>query len=532
MALARYYIAEGFGSEALGVLGLISSEDQTAGANPQFRVAHALANMLMYRYQEAINDLSMDVLGLDADAALWRGLAAAGAHDWRQARSNLMTAQKIMGHYPAAWQARAKVALARSALELGEPSSAMQAIATLPPAAVPADVAAEALLVRASLELLSNKTDVALSLYQQVAASPYRPAAVRATLEEILLKQRLGKMKSEEAIDALERLRFQWRGDEVELRTLTELGNLYVGAGRYRDGLDTMRLAVRHFAQNDQSRATATKMADIFQDLYLNGKADSMKPIEALGLFYDFRELTPVGAQGDEMIRKLADRLVSVDLLDPAAELLQHQVDQRLDGVAKASVAARLAVIYLMDRKAEKALDVIRSSKQTRLPDDLLAQRSLLEARALGDLKQYDQALELIVADDSAEANRVRADLLWQAQRWAEAGAKDEELIGTRFQDNTPLTDPERLQVMRAAVAYSLAGDMSSLARLRTRFGAKMAASPDSRGFDVVTQGNDTTGVDYRTLVKRLAAVDTLEGFMTDFHARYGSGGMMQPVSN
>ncbi|MBI1210578.1 MAG: hypothetical protein GC190_03880 [Alphaproteobacteria bacterium] len=532
MALARYYIAEGFGSEALGVLGLIASEDQTAAANPQFRVAHALANMLMGRYHEAIDDLSMDVLGLDPDAALWRGLAAAGARQWRQARSNLMTAQKIMGHYPARWRARAKVALARAALELGEPSSAMQAIATLPQAAVSADVAAEALLVRARLELLSNKAEVALALYQQVAASPYKPAAMRAVLEGTLLKQHLGKIKPEQAIDALERLRFQWRGDDIELKTLTELGNLYVAAGRYRDGLDTMRLAVRHFSQEDQARVTATKMAKIFEDLFLNGKADSMKPIEALGLFYDFRELTPVGAQGDEMIRKLADRLVSVDLLGSAAELLQHQVDQRLDGVAKASVAARLAVIYLMDRKPEKALDVIRSSKQTRLPDDLLAQRSLLEARALGDLKQYDQALELIATDDSAEAKRLRADLSWQAQHWADAGAQSEDLLGTRYEDTKPLTDDERMEVMRSAVAYSLAGDMSSLARLRTRFGTKMSASADARGFDVVTQGNDTTGVDYRTLVKRLAAVDVLEGFMADFHARYGSGGMSQPVAN
>jgi hypothetical protein len=232
------------------------------------------------------------------------------------------------------------------------------------------------------------------------------------------------------------------------------------------------------------------------------------------------------------MIRKLADRLVSVDLLGPAAELLQHQVDQRLDGVAKASVAARLAVIYLMDRKAEKALDAIRGSKQTRLPDDLLAQRALLEARALGDLKQYDQALELIATDDNTEANRLRADLLWQAQRWGDAAAIDEQLVGTRFQDATPLTDLERTQVMRSAVAYSLAGDMAALARLRTRFGGKMAASPDARGFDVVTQGNDTTGVDYRTLVKRLASVDTLQAFMTDFRARYGSGGMSAPVAN
>jgi hypothetical protein len=37
--------------------------------------------------------------------------------------------------------------------------------------------------------------------------------------------------------------------------------------------------------------------------------------------------------------------LVSVEFLPQAAELLQHQVDQRLEGIAKASVATRLALI-------------------------------------------------------------------------------------------------------------------------------------------------------------------------------------------
>ena len=80
-----------------------------------------------------------------------------------------------------------------------------------------------------------------------------------------------------------------------------------------------------------------------------------MPAIDALSLFYDFRDLTPVGRRGDEMIRKLADRLVSVDLLDQAAELLQHQVDNRLQGAARAQVAVRLAVIYLMARKPDRA---------------------------------------------------------------------------------------------------------------------------------------------------------------------------------
>ncbi len=43
--------------------------------------------------------------------------------------------------------------------------------------------------------------------------------------------------------------------------------------------------------------------------LFLAGKGDALPPIAALGLFYDFRELTPIGRRGDEMIRRLADRL-------------------------------------------------------------------------------------------------------------------------------------------------------------------------------------------------------------------------------
>ena len=42
--------------------------------------------------------------------------------------------------------------------------------------------------------------------------------------------------------------------------------------------------------------------------------------------------MTPIGRQGDEMVRLLAKRLVEVDLLDQATELLRHQVDNRLKG--------------------------------------------------------------------------------------------------------------------------------------------------------------------------------------------------------
>ena len=42
---------------------------------------------------------------------------------------------------------------------------------------------------------------------------------------------------------------------------------------------------------------------------------------------------------GDLLVRKLARRLVDVDLLDQATALLKYQVENRLDGIAKAQVA-------------------------------------------------------------------------------------------------------------------------------------------------------------------------------------------------
>ena len=526
MSLARYYIAEGFAAEALGVLRNIAREDKTAEASAPFRVARAVANLIMARPREALNDLSMEALGNDPHAALWRGLAAAGLRDWRLARSNLMAATKVLNRYPPVWQARARNALAKAALALNEPSSAMQALVGMPQHGMPVDVEADTKLVRASLDVVSNKIDAAIAAYDALTNSPYRPAAARAKLESTLLKAAKGKIKSAQAIDALERLRFQWRGDDTELKTLTELGKLYVAADRVRDGLSTMRLAVRHFSGTDEARATASQMAKIFEELFLGGKVDGLPPVQALALFYDFRELTPVGAQGDEMIRKLSDRLVSVDLLPQAAELLQHQVDHRLDGIAKASVATRLSLIYLLDRKAEKALGVIRGSKQTQLPDELIAQRNLIEARALADLRMYDESIDLIAADLSSEADRLRADIYWDSQRWPDAAAKAEAMLGVRYQDFTPLTQGERDDLMRACVAYTLAGDSASLERLRTRFAAKMAQSPDAKAFALVTQAPDVTGEDYKNLVKRVSSADTLNAFLQDFRKRYGAGGV------
>ncbi len=48
-----------------------------------------------------------------------------------------------------------------------------------------------------------------------------------------------------------------------------------------------------------------------------------------------------------------------------------------------------------------------------------------------------------------------------------------------------------------------------------------MKASPDASAFAVVTQRIDTQGVAFRDVAGKIASIDTLESFMTDFKKHY-----------
>jgi hypothetical protein len=268
--------------------------------------------------------------------------------------------------------------------------------------------------------------------------------------------------------------------------------------------------------QRIQDEAMAT-----FDSLFLAGKGDTMPAIDALSLFYDFRELTPIGRRGDELIRRLADRLVAVDLLDQAAELLQHQVDNRLQGAARAQVATRLAVIYLMNRKPDRALAALRATRTAELTNELRNLRLLLEARVLSDTGRHDVALEVIHNVEGREAIRLRSDIHWAARRWGLAAEQIELLYGERWREWEPLSDAERLDILRAAIGYALAEDAIGLTRFREKYAAKMAEGPDRRAFEVVSTPLGSSGGEFREIAKMVASVDTLDAFLRDMRARF-----------
>jgi len=518
--LARFYLAAGMSAEAKAVLDVEHSDakgdDDVTGS-----VLTSISDLMLHRPDEALKELSNPRVGNQFDAPVWRAVALADLERWPEAQASFTNVDGAMSSLPVELQRMALRRALETAIAVRDFAAADRMLNEIKALGVPPAMQPALDVLIGRLNEALGRTSDALAKYREAAASADREAAARGRLREILLRYSTGELSRKDAVMALETLTTIWRGDEVEVEGLKLLAHLYTEDGRYRAAFHVMRNALLVAPKSTFTRDIQDEAGASFDKLFLGGKADAMPPVEALGLFYDYRDLTPIGWRGDEMIRRLADRLVSVDLLDQAAELLQHQVDHRLQGGARAQVATRLAVIYLMNHKPERAIATLRATRTAELSNELREQRLLLEARALSESGRHDLALELIANIDNHEATRLRSDILWAAKRWRAAGEQIETLYGERWRDFTPLTDTERFDILRAAIGYSLGDEPIGLARLRERYMAKMAGTPDARAFDVVSSPVGGTGPEFEDVARKITGVDSLEAFLRDMRTRY-----------
>ena len=526
--LARFYLAKDMAPEAKAVLDVALSDQHSDDVTGS--VLTAVADVMLDRPEEALKVLAKPQVGNQQDAPVWRAIALARQGRWADAQKIFKTISAAIGALPIELQRMAMKEALRSAIEVRDFNSATRVVNEIETVGVTPDLEPTINVLIGRLYEGLGRNEDALSSYRAAATSGNRRAAAQGRLREIALTFATGGMGRKDVINDLETLTTVWRGDETETEGLKLLAHLYTEESRYRDAFHVMRTALLAHPNSDLTRKIQDEAAVTFESLFLGGKGEALPPIEALGLFYDFRELTPIGRRGDEMIRRLADRLVSVDLLDQAAELLQHQVDHRLQGGARAQVATRLAVVYLMNRKPDRALATLQKTRAADLSNDLRDQRLLLEARAMSNLGRHDLALELITNINSREAMRLRSDILWAARRWRDAGEQIELLYGNRWREFAPLNDTERSDILRAAICYALSEESIGVARLREKYEAKFSDGADRRAFEVVTAPIGASGTEFQDIAKKVASVDTLDAFLRDLSTRYPEASAAPPA--
>jgi hypothetical protein len=523
IALARFLLANGLGAETLGMIDVAIDRDPAVQGDPHALALAGVASLTMGRIDDAHAAFSAPELRNDPGSAPWLAMIAAQREEWEEASRRFAAGRELLFDYAPEWRARLHVKHAETALELNDIAAATELLRLLDQDEPDELTAARGEWLRARLSVANGNVSDALQRLETLSRSGLPEIEALALLELYQIQIANDLIAPDEAVEALEMLRLRWRGDTTELDTMTLLGQLYVREGQYSEGLDIMRTARAQFPETRAARRTGQEMAQIFNDLFLEGAADRMDPIEAVALFYEHSYLTPIGSDGDRMIRRLADRLVAFDLLEPAAQLLAHQVNERLrEPAARARVGTDLAVIFLMDHRPSEALTVIRSTRVAGLPVTLVDERRILEARALSELGRHDHALELIERDTSERARRLRADVAWARRDWPDAGRRIEAALADRWNQGGALNLDEQADVLRAAIAYNLAGDRAAIDRLTERYGAMMAETDEADAFSVLTSRNAASG-DTRIgdLARQIAGVDTLDAFMGRFRERF-----------
>lgn len=523
LALARFFLARGRAADALGVIGEIARLRPDLESSPEILALRGAAHLLQGGYAEALADFSHPKLANLPELEPWRGMLAAARGAWLDAFNRFDESDSLIAHYPAWLAGRIGLLAAEAALVINDVDAARARLGAPAIKALKGPDRHYAEVLRGHLLKKVGDTERAKQVWRSVIRDGDRLSRAKAQFAETDTLYVQGAIDVQAAIERLERLAFGWRGDVFEFDLLNRLATLKATAQDYRGALASLRSAVTYFESVHGAQASAADMNDQFRALFLGNAADSMSPVVALGLFDEFRELIPAGKDGDVMIRKLAERLARVDLLDDAAGLLERQMSTRLTGTAKAEVGARLAAIRLAANRPEEALGAILGSAEPNLPEDLARQRGLLRARAEAKLGRTDLALQIAAADDSREADALRLEIFWRKSMWREAAA-----LLARWMDKTDPADAAKLDEAKArivlnwAVALALGKDTAGIEMLRERFAARFGGGPYGRLFNAIVGNDGAPPEDYHALAKQVADLDTLDGFVSGYRETSG----------
>jgi tetratricopeptide (TPR) repeat protein len=528
--LCRFYMARGLYAEAKGMADLVLSDAKAGFEETAALMLRAIGNILMDRPEQGLKDLVNPVIGTNYDPQMWRALAAARLGKWAEAREKFKNVEFAIASLPLELQRIVLVDAMRASLEVKDYSGAARRRSDL-------DVVGLAPEMKPSVSVLRGRLAEALGYdrdaqgdYRTAMRSPDRAAAAEGKLLDIILRQKREEVSQPDALRDLETLAMTWRGDAIEVQTLQMIARIYADTGRYGEALAAVRTATKLEPNSEISRQGQDMAAALFAQLFLGPKGEDLPPIEALGMFFEFRDLTPIGRRGDEMIRRLADRLVSVDLLDQATELLQYQVDKRLEGAARAQVAARLAMVYLTNRKPDRAIASLRSTRIADLSGELRQQRLLLESRAQSDVGRHDLALDIISNLSGREAVRLRSDIYWASRKWRESAEQIELYYADRWRDFKPLNQLEKGDVIRAVVGYALADDVIGLSRFREKYAPLMSGEADRFAFETAGKPGAASSAEFAQIAKMAAGVDTLDGFLREMKTRFPDATARAPL--
>ena len=520
LRLAQLHFANSRYADVIGILRVIEADEPTFVNDPVFRALRGASYFSLADLKRARRDLFHNSLDPYNEISLWRGAVDAVDGKWVKALRHFSRSDYIIRSYPRRLRIDLGLLAAETAWQGGDVVLTKYHLATVDALKPGRSFAPRLQFLRGHLLAKTLYPEDAVEYWNRAMEGADPKIRVRAALAktEILLKH--GKIDLKKAAEELEKLRYVWRGDRLEFEVLTRLGRAYLDTGDFKNGLLTLRDAARYYPKFPETDGVVKRMRKAFVKLYVGGRADKLPPLVSLALYDEFRELTPPGKVGNDLIAKLARRLVGVDLLDRSAILLKHLVDERLTGTERLEAANQLGLVYLLDRKPDQALATLSGELPADIAPKVTLSRRLLRARALGELARYKEALTLLKSDKSRDAELLRAEIYWRLKTWGEAAKAYGSLVDIDGSKQIGFSDTRQRYVLNLVISLALSEDARGLDSVRKRFAARMAKTRYRDAFNLVSGHSGPVPSSYWLITQKVAEVDLFRTFMKSYREK------------
>lgn len=529
--LAELYFGQGMANEALGVLGRIRNDDIEYFRAQKLAAMEGAAHLLKYRLPEAELSLTSDALKGDEEADLLLKTVRAMQDPLADPVPYMQMNDSFIRQYPPTLRQRLAIIAANQAIQKRDLKTPVEIFNSLQEDKVSREIEDYLSFLQGKVSSEMGRVNEAEKIWKDLANKVEdRQFRARAEFALVLLQLREEQITPEEALKRLDRLRIVWRGDDLERSLLMLVGQLNTNLGNYWDGMKAWEELMQYYPNTPEASEAYQRLVETFRMVFLDGGVKDMDPVKALALYSEFQELTPLGADGIRMVQNLVDQLVSVDLLDQAAERLQGLVEYRLQGEEKSKGGARLAVIHLLNREPEKAISALQMSRDENASAALIHERNRIAAQALIDLKRYDQALTMIEGDYTPEGESVRLEAYTRKEDWAYAADILENTLRSRPELDAPFTTEQGQQLVQLTLAYIFLGEAEQLSYLREAYAPLMANNKFKDEFLFLTQ--ETPAVGSANFQKVSESISNMRSFMDHYRNRLKTESLSQAVGN
>ena len=493
LELARYHLSKGMAAEALAVLGAVEGSKGEAVQQARHALTGA-AELLMGRIDAAAAALGSPAFDADPEAALWRAAVAAGREDWPQAARELERSEQVLATYPRTLQLRLGLAAARTAIETGDAGLAATLLEQLENLELSSAERARLAFLSGVASARTGAIEAADEIWRTLEHDGPVDVRIQAAFARTELLLGAGELEPAEAIARLAATRGLWPGHPWQERMLAGLAQMHADAGDRASALRTWQeLLDRYPGAGNAAAITERMRTALIEALRADDEAE-FGPVQAYALFREFERLIPRDELGDSLRRRMAERLTALDLIGPAASLLQSVLTDRLGGADRAAAGADLAELWLREPAPEAALMALEQSRtEAALPPALDQRRRILRADALARLEQPTAALELLDGVDTPAADHLRVRILWQERDWPRVVPAIERALERR-EPTAPLAEDMQAMVLKLALAHSRLGQSAALAQLRTRFAPALRGQSIEPAFLMATTARATTG--------------------------------------